>query len=173
MQRQVTQVRIFTTVSQPHSPCHQSLGKTHVLTHPAKHLSNLSLPLHVLLCCLWQSSHHFFWFLGRNDYGPSRVSLQLLLQQAHFSSCNDDDFLKIRIQSGQIYTHTHTLFFFFFRAAPAAFRGSWPRGRIGAACTSLYHSHSNVGSELRLWPTPQLTATLDPQPTEWGQGWNP
>ena len=67
------------------------------------------------------------------------------------------------------------LFFVFslFRAASAAYGGSQARGLIGAVATSLHHSHSNVRSKPRLWPTPQLTAMLDPQPTEWGQGLNP
>ena len=54
------------------------------------------------------------------------------------------------------------LFFFFFRAAHAAYRSSHARGRIRAATASLHHSHSNWGSELHLRPTPQLMATLDP-----------
>ena len=55
-------------------------------------------------------------------------------------------------------------FFFFglFRAAPAAHGGSQARGRIGAVATGQHCSHSNVGSELRLWPTPQLLAIPDP-----------
>ena len=56
-------------------------------------------------------------------------------------------------------------FFFFFaisRAAPTAYGGSWARGRIRAVAASLHQSHSNAGSELRLPPTPQLTAMLDP-----------
>ena len=36
------------------------------------------------------------------------------------------------------------------------------RGRIGAVAAGLHHSHSNAGSEPRLRPTPQLTATPDP-----------
>ena len=48
-----------------------------------------------------------------------------------------------------------------FRAAPVAFGGSQARGPIRAVATSLYHSHSNRGSEPCLQPTPQLTATLD------------
>ena len=44
--------------------------------------------------------------------------------------------------------------------------------RIGAAAASLCHSHSNAGAEPRLQPAPQLTAMLDPQPTDRGQGWN-
>ena len=35
-------------------------------------------------------------------------------------------------------------------------------GLIGAVATGLHHSHSNVGSELHLQPTPQLAAKLDP-----------
>ena len=50
---------------------------------------------------------------------------------------------------------------------------SQARGRIGAIVTGLRQSHSNVGSELRLQPTPQLTATPDPYPTEQCQGSNP
>ena len=46
-------------------------------------------------------------------------------------------------------------------------------GQIGAVATGLHHSHSNARSEPRLQPTPQLSATLDPSPTEQGQGSNP
>ena len=46
-------------------------------------------------------------------------------------------------------------------AAPAACGGSQARGRIGAVATGLRQSHSNMGSEPRLQPTPQLTATPD------------
>ena len=59
-------------------------------------------------------------------------------------------------------------FFFFFYfllflwAAPAAYGGSQARGRIGAVAAGLRQNHSNAGSEPRLQPTPQLTATPDP-----------
>ena len=55
-------------------------------------------------------------------------------------------------------------FFFFclFRAAPSAYGGSQARGLIRAIAASLSHSHSNVGSELHLRPTPQLMAMPDP-----------
>jgi len=43
---------------------------------------------------------------------------------------------------------------------PAAYASSQARGLIGAVAASLHHS--NAGSDLRLQPTPQLTATLDP-----------
>ena len=64
------------------------------------------------------------------------------------------------------------LFFFFSRAAPAAYGGSQARGLIGAVAAGLHQSHSNVGSELHLRPTLQLTAMLDPYPTDQGQGLN-
>ena len=46
-------------------------------------------------------------------------------------------------------------------AAPAAYGGSQARGPTGAIATGLRQSHSNSGSEPRLQPTPQLTATPD------------
>ena len=52
--------------------------------------------------------------------------------------------------------------FVFSRAALAAYGGSQARGLIGAVAASLHQSHSNVGSEPHLRPTPQLTATPDP-----------
>ena len=47
-------------------------------------------------------------------------------------------------------------------AAPSACGGSQARGLIGAVAAGLRQSHSNSGSEPRLQPTPQLTASLDP-----------
>ena len=56
-------------------------------------------------------------------------------------------------------------FFFFFLATswaiPAACGSSQARGRTGAVATRPRQSHSNEGSEPRLQPTPQLTATPD------------
>ena len=59
-----------------------------------------------------------------------------------------------------------------FLAVLVAYGCSQVRGQIGAAAASLHHSHSNAGSELHLWPTPQLIATLNREPTEQGQGSN-
>ena len=53
-------------------------------------------------------------------------------------------------------------FFFFFRATPSAYVSSQARCWIRAIATGLYHSHSNMGSEPRLRPVPQLRAMLDP-----------
>ena len=54
------------------------------------------------------------------------------------------------------------VFVFLFRADLVAYGGSQARGPIGAVAASLHHSHNNMGSELRLQPIPQLTATPDP-----------
>ena len=62
--------------------------------------------------------------------------------------------------------------FYLFRAAPTAYGGSQARGQIRAVAAGLQHSRSNLGSEPRLRPTPQLSATPDPLPTERGQGSN-
>ena len=53
-------------------------------------------------------------------------------------------------------------FFFLFRAVPVAYGSSQARGQVRTAPLGLYHSHSSVGSELHLWPMPQLTATPHP-----------
>ena len=60
-----------------------------------------------------------------------------------------------------------------FMATSMAYGRSQARGRVRAAAASQHHSHSNAGSEPCLWPTPQLMAVPDPQPTERGQGSNP
>ena len=49
-------------------------------------------------------------------------------------------------------------FFCLFRAACAAYGGSQARSPIRTVATSLHQSHSTVGSEPCLRPTPQLTA---------------
>ena len=46
--------------------------------------------------------------------------------------------------------------FFLFRATPMVYGGSQARGRFGVVVAGLWHSHSNVRSELHLWPIPQL-----------------
>ena len=61
-------------------------------------------------------------------------------------------------------------FFCLFRTAPVAYAGSQARGLIGCIAAGLRQSHSNARSEPHLQPTPQLTVTPDPSPTERGQG---
>ena len=53
---------------------------------------------------------------------------------------------------------------------PAVYGSSQARGRIRAIAAGLHHS--NTGSEPRVRPTPQVTATPDPKHTEQGQGLN-
>ena len=56
------------------------------------------------------------------------------------------------------------LFLFFFClsaiswATPSAYGGSQARGCIGAVASGLHQSHSNLGSEPHLQPTPQLVS---------------
>ena len=61
-----------------------------------------------------------------------------------------------------IYLFVCLFIYLFFRAAPMAYGGSQARGWLRAAAANLYHSHSNMGSELHLWHIPQLTAMPDP-----------
>ena len=68
-----------------------------------------------------------------------------------------------------------TLFYFLFFAFYVHTHGICKfqaRAPIRATAASLRHSHSNLGSETRLWPTPQFMAMPNPQPSEQGQGWN-
>ena len=51
----------------------------------------------------------------------------------------------------------------------AAYGSSQARGQIRATAARLCHSHSNAESEPHLQATPQLMATLDPEPTEQDQ----
>lgn len=63
-----------------------------------------------------------------------------------------------------------SFFFFLFGTTPGAYGGSQARGCIRAIAMGLSHSHSNVGSEQCLRPTPQVTAMLYPEPAERGPG---
>ena len=68
-------------------------------------------------------------------------------------------------------TEVDFFFVFSFCSGPyvhVAYGSSQARGRIEGTATSLHLSHSNTESEPYLWPTPQLTPTLGPRPTEEG-----
>ena len=62
---------------------------------------------------------------------------------------------------------------FVFRATPTTYGGSQARGPSRATAAGLHHSLSNARSEPHLQPIPQLTATMDPLPTDRGQESNP
>ena len=70
------------------------------------------------------------------------------------------------VSEGKVLALLYFFFFFglfvFSRAAPVAYGGSQARGLTGAAAACLCHSHSKVGSEPCLRPTPQLMARPDP-----------
>ena len=85
---------------------------------------------------------------------------------------------KVYVTRFKFYLFYFILFYFIYffalsRATHAAYGSSQARGLIRAVAPGLHHSHSNVGSEMHLRPTPQLTATPDRRPTEQGQGSNP
>ena len=50
----------------------------------------------------------------------------------------------------------------FSRATPLAYGDSQARGLIRAVAAVLHQGDNNVGSKLRLQPTPQLIATPEP-----------
>ena len=56
------------------------------------------------------------------------------------------------------------LSFLLFKPIPEAYGSCQARGQIGVTAASLRHSHSNVGSELSLQPTPQLRQCWIPDP---------
>ena len=72
----------------------------------------------------------------------------------YFSSICDTDFLSLAIGPSGV-----CLFVCLFRAK---YGNSQARGRIRAIASGLHHSHNNVGSQLRVLPSPQLTAMPDP-----------
>ena len=79
--------------------------------------------------------------------------------------------------STTIFTDCAEHFFFFCLlaiswAASTAYKGSQARRVIGAIAVGLCQSHSHAGYEPHLQPTPQLSETWVPQPTEQGKGWN-
>ena len=107
---------------------------------------------------------------------PTLKSLSILLSPHgyHKSALHVQDlFLDFSLKKKQ--KKIFFFFGFFWFGFVLLFRSIWQspgRGWIAATTTGLCHSHSSVGSEPYLWPTPQLKAMLDPQLTERGQGPN-
>ena len=78
-----------------------------------------------------------------------------------------------RADHANVFFPSPSFFFFFFflsfclfGSALMVYGGSQARGPIRATPAGLHHSHSNATSKPHLQPTPQLTATPDPQSTE-------
>ena len=73
----------------------------------------------------------------------------------------------LNLQSPRL-LRSDSFFFFFsfsffpFMAAPVAYGSFQARGLNQSCSCGLCHSHSTAGSELHLWPLPQLAAMLDP-----------
>ena len=87
--------------------------------------------------------------------GPALSQRQLCISYAMLGT-------KIKKEHGFVCLFDCYLFYFFlFRATPLAYGSSQARGQIGATAAGLHHSYSNTGSKPCLWPTPQLTTTLD------------
>ena len=65
------------------------------------------------------------------------------------------------------------LFFVFVFLGPHPWHMEVPRlgGLIGAVAAGHSHNHSSAGSEPHLWPTPQFTATPDPQSLSKARDW--
>ena len=88
-------------------------------------------------------------------------SLSLLFLLLDFVSLSTG-FLILIISILLIFLKFYFILFFLFRVTLMAYGCSQARGPIGAVAADLHHSHSNARSELRLQPTPQLTAMPDP-----------
>uniref|UniRef100_A0A8D2BZS2 EF-hand domain-containing protein n=1 Tax=Sus scrofa TaxID=9823 RepID=A0A8D2BZS2_PIG len=94
------------------------------------------------------------------------ITLKKMVRIKNYSALCSFKWIPDKAKSDEmIYIPSFFFVFCLFRAAPVTHGGSQAKGQIGAVAASLRHSHSNSESELCLRPTPQLTATPDPQPT--------
>ena len=75
---------------------------------------------------------------------------------------DDQSWWHVRVTYNPAFLLFSFLFIYFFRAAHAAYGGSQARGLIRATAAGLHQSHSNVGFEPHMWPTPQLMGMPDP-----------
>ena len=92
---------------------------------------------------------------------------------ASFPSCYSCYFLSHCLAAKSIPHILDFLFVFVLGpVTPMAYGGSQARGQIGAVTASLHYSHSYVGSEPHLQPTPELMAMPDPRPPEQGHRLN-
>ena len=117
----------------------------------------------------FEMSAYDFYIIVWVFFSPN--SLQT--QQEDLRICSHSDGLDWRKRGlSPLLRHNHNIgfLFFFFRAVLVAYGSSQARVWIWALAATLHHSH--MGSEPHLQPTPQLKATQDPRPTEWGQGSN-
>ena len=109
--------------------------------------------VHILWPCNFTSTNVFLGNIFRDLY------LTFVYEGVHFYLSYNDFYF--------IYYYYYFVFLSFLGPLPR--HVEVPR-QMGAVAAGLHESHSNVGSEPCLQPTPQITAMLDPQPTEQGQG---
>ena len=117
---------------------------------------NVNMPENVVI----QISFFFFFFFGHAH------NMQKLLGQyqnvSHSSSDNAWSLTHCVTRELPRYPiYIYSFFAFFFKAASVAYGSSQARGWNRATDTRLCCSHSNVGYQEHLWPTPQLRATMD------------
>ena len=105
-----------------------------------------------LMWCHWREARNSGekrpWIWGMQDYwheerGWLRFKKWIMFWQKNRLNCKHPALL-----------FSFFCLFVFSRAAPAAYGSSQVRGQIGAAATSLHHSHSNARSEPSLRHTP-------------------
>ena len=112
------------------------------------HLCEAVLGLSILFC--WSILSVIYYF----DFSSFIISLEVRwVLHLHFFSFNIVVCILFLLLS---------VLFCHFRAAPAACGGYQARGPIGAVAAGLRQNHSNMGSELHLWPIPQLMGLPDP-----------
>ena len=104
------------------------------------------------------NGHGSYWF--HSDYKPSVIFIPTI--QGHLFKCAAYFFSSHHFLSSFVFLFFRAAHFCLFRAAPTAYGCSQARGWIGAVAVSPPHSHSNMGSEPPLRPTPQLMAMPDP-----------
>ena len=153
---------------------------------PSPHWQPLVYSLCLWICFSFAIYLHMFYFLDPHiSYVIDclfmcYISLSIIFFRSNHTATNGRISFFLRLSNISLcINHVFFLFvcfcFFFllsFRASVVAYGRSRVRGWIGAVATGLHHSHSNLGSEHHLQPTPQLMATPNPQPTEQGQGSN-
>ena len=140
-------------------------------------LNGDSLFFSFLLCLLigillWRRAVSFLAFIDKIDYLYQyglmdiylvpRIKVQYYHRIFYCSNCSSFSWLEWLQVGSCILFFFFLVFLLFLWAAPTAYGGSQARGPIGVVATGLCQSHSNAGSELRLQPTPQPTATPDP-----------
>ena len=137
------------------SPQRKRSPQTFLLWPPhSLQISDIFSQVLALLDCHTKSRDLFL-----TDYHPSKTQKKGIGVEYNYYWLN-----AFVLLSGVILTDQNVLLllFCFSGSSPPAYGGSQARGQIGGTVASLHYRHSNTESELCLWPTPQLTAMLDP-----------